>query len=51
MFTARHTSTASPAAGLLDRLQMRIVHRVFTAAMARLPAAAAQHRRPDLPPD
>jgi Polyketide cyclase / dehydrase and lipid transport len=41
----------SGAAGLLDRLQMRIVHRVFTAAMARLPAAAAQHRRPDLPPD
>jgi carbon monoxide dehydrogenase subunit G len=33
-------------AGLLDRLQMRIAHRVFTAAMARLPAVAAQHRRP-----
>jgi carbon monoxide dehydrogenase subunit G len=33
-------------AGFLDRLQMRIAHRVFTAAMARLPAVAAQHRRP-----
>ena len=32
-------------AGLLDRLQMRVVHRVFTAGMARLPAVAAQHRR------
>jgi hypothetical protein len=32
-------------AGILDRLQMRLVHLVFTAAMARLPAAA-QHRRP-----
>jgi hypothetical protein len=32
-------------AGLLDRLQMRVVRRVFTAGMARLPAVAAQHRR------
>jgi hypothetical protein len=42
-------STEIPArpglAGLLDRLQMRVVHRVFTAGMARLPAVAAQHRR------
>jgi len=32
-------------ARLLDRLQMRVVRRVFTAAMARLPAVAAEHRR------
>ena len=32
-------------ARLLDRLQMRVVRRVFTAGMARLPAVAAQHRR------
>jgi hypothetical protein len=32
-------------AGLLDRLQMRVVRRVFTAGMARLAAVAAQHRR------
>ena len=32
-------------AGLLDRLQMRVVRRVFTAGMARLPAVAARHRR------
>ena len=42
-------TTAIPArpglAGLLDRLQMRVVRRVFTAGMARLPAVAAQHRR------
>ena len=31
-------------AGLLDRSQMRIAHHVFTAAMARLPSAAARHR-------
>ena len=31
-------------AGLLDRLQMWVVRRVFTAGMARLPAAA-RHRR------
>jgi hypothetical protein len=28
-------------AGLLDRLQMRVVRRAFTAGMARLPAVAA----------
>jgi carbon monoxide dehydrogenase subunit G len=32
-------------AGLLDRRQMRVVRRVFTAGMARLPAVAARHRR------
>ena len=32
-------------AGLVDRLQMRVVRRVFTAGMARLPAVGAQHRR------
>jgi len=32
-------------AGLLDRLQMRVVRRLFTAGMARLPAVAAEHRR------
>ena len=31
-------------AGLLDRLQMVLVRRVFATAMARLPAAAAEHR-------
>lgn len=31
------------AAGLLDRLQMVLVRRVFATAMARLPAAAAEH--------
>jgi hypothetical protein len=31
--------------GLVDGLQMRVVRRVFTAGMARLPAVAAQHRR------
>ena len=31
-------------AGLLDRLQMALVRRVFATAMARLPAAAANHR-------
>jgi hypothetical protein len=38
-------SARSGLAGLLDRLQMRLAHRVFTAAMARLPDAAAEHRR------
>jgi hypothetical protein len=42
-------STEIPArpglAGLLDRLQMRVVRRVFTAGMVRLPSVAAQHRR------
>jgi carbon monoxide dehydrogenase subunit G len=32
-------------AGLLDRLQMLVVHRAFTAAMTRLPDAAAPHRQ------
>ena len=32
-------------AALLGRLQMLLVRRVFAAAMARLPAAAIQHRR------
>ena len=31
-------------AGILDRLQMVLVRRVFATAMARLPAAAAEHR-------
>lgn len=31
--------------GLLDRLQMLLVRRLFTAAMARLPAAATKHHR------
>lgn len=34
----------SGAAGLLDRLQMLLVRAVFARAMARLPAAARQHR-------
>jgi Polyketide cyclase / dehydrase and lipid transport len=42
-------STEIPArpglARVLDRLQMRVVGRVFTAGMARLPAVAARHRR------
>ena len=37
--------TRAGPTGLLDRLQMLLVRRVFTAAMARLPAAAAQHHR------
>jgi hypothetical protein len=37
--------TRPGVAGLLDRLQMRVVRCVFTAGMARLPAVAAQHRR------
>jgi carbon monoxide dehydrogenase subunit G len=31
--------------GLLDRLQMLLVRRLFTAAMGRLPDAAAKHRQ------
>jgi hypothetical protein len=37
--------TRPGVAGLVDRLQMRVVLRVFTAAMARLPVAAAEQRR------
>ena len=37
--------TRAGPAGFLERLQMLLVRRVFTAAMARLPAAAAQHHR------
>lgn len=36
--------TRSGPAGLLDRLQMVLVRRVFIAAMARLPDAAARYR-------
>lgn len=37
-------------AGLLDRLQMVLVHRVFVTAMARLPAAASTRQDSAEPP-
>ena len=42
--TTEITARRGPA-GLLDRLQMLLVRRLFASAMARLPAVAAERRR------